>query len=123
MTTTDAFFAAFAAARDSEIPPLFAEQFLYGDAGGARPITRDAFLAALPGRARMFAAAGLGRAELAAVDEHRLDALSRVVRPGGAAPRLDGGEPQRLTSSFLLHDDGHRLRAVAYLNHEGLPAT
>jgi hypothetical protein len=43
--------------------------------------------------------------------------MERLVRTVWAAARLAGGEPVRLASSFLLHEDGGRVRAVVYLNH------
>ncbi|MFE9690267.1 hypothetical protein [Micromonospora sp. NPDC005806] len=45
------------------------------------------------------------------------------VDPGWALPvaafgRMDEAGP---SASYLLHDDGERLRVVLYLNHQGLP--
>jgi hypothetical protein len=101
---------------------MFADPFLYADAGGARPVPRDAFLESLPARVRMFADAGVGRTELTAADQQRLDDHYLLVRAEWTAPRLAGGDPVHLASSFVLHDDGSRLQVVAYLNHEGRPA-
>jgi hypothetical protein len=99
---------------------LFADPFLAADATGARPVPRDLFLQALPRRAALFADAGLGPAALTALTWDRLDDHYLLARTEWACPSLAGGEPKRLSSSFLLHDDGDRLRIVLYLNHEGL---
>ncbi|SBT44055.1 hypothetical protein [Micromonospora narathiwatensis] len=99
----------------------FADPFLLADETGARPVSRAAFLAALPRRERLFADAGLGPAALAEITCHRLDDRYVLVRTDWDAPRVDGGAPVRLASSYLLHDDGERFRVVLYLNHQGLP--
>ena len=99
---------------------LFADPFLSADATGARPIPRDLFLAALPRRAALFAEAGLGPAALTGLTWDRLDDHYLLARTEWACPSRTGGEPKRLSSSFLLHDDGDRLQIVLYLNHEGL---
>ena len=118
------FFDVFAdASGDLKLDVLghcFADPFLSADASGARPVPRDAFLAFLPRRARMFADAGVGPAALTELSADRLDPHYLLVRTTWAAPRLAGGEPVPLESSFLLHDDGDRLRIVLYLNHRGL---
>lgn len=118
------FFSVFTdASADLRLDVLgscFADPFLAADAGGARPVPRDAFLRALPRRAQMFADAGIGRAALTSLTADRLDEHYLLVRTEWSAPRLAGGDPKRLASSFLLHDDGDHLRIVLYLNHEGL---
>ena len=118
------FFEVFSAAGDDlnldVLGDCFADPFLSADATGARAVPREVFLQALPRRARMFADAGIGPAALTSLDADRLDDHYLMVRTAWHAPRLAGGEPVRLQSSFLLHDDGDRLRIVLYLNHEGL---
>jgi hypothetical protein len=118
------FFEAFGEASGEEkldlLGRLFADPFLSADATGARPVSRDLFLQALPRRAALFADAGLGPAALTALTWDRLDDHYLLARTEWACPRLAGGDPQRLSSSFLLHDDGDRLRIVLYLNHQGL---
>src|SRR5689334_5444076 len=69
----------------------FAESFLVADAAGARPVTRADFLRFLPRRAEMFAAQGIGRAELVSLATERLDEHYALVRTEWSAPRLDGG--------------------------------
>jgi len=98
----------------------FADPFLSADPSGTRAVPKDLFLEALPRRAQAFADAGVGPAALTSLDEIRLDEHYLMVRTGWDAPRLDGGAPVHLESSFLLHDDGDRLRIVLYLNHQGL---
>ena len=99
---------------------LFADPFLSADATGARPVPRDLFLQALPRRAALFADAGLGPAALTALTWDRLDDHYLLARTEWSCPSLAGGDPKRLASSFLLHDDGDRLQIVLYLNHVGL---
>lgn len=118
------FFELFAGAggelRLDLLGYCFADPFLSADASGTRPVPRDAFLQALPRRAQMFADAGVGPAALVSLAADRLDEHYLMVRTTWAAPRLTGGDPVPLESSFLLHDDGDRLRIVLYLNHRGL---
>lgn len=120
------FFRAFVRGSDTldatAIGACFADPFLSADAEGARPVPQAAFLAGLPRRAEMFAEAGLGRAELTGLTHQRLDPHYLLAGTSWEVPRLDGGEPVPLRSSYLLHDDGVRLRIVLYLNHEGVPA-
>lgn len=118
------FFDVFSTATEKldvdALADRFADPFLSADRTGARPVPVTAFLAALPGRARMFADAGIGAATLASASHTQLDEHYVLVRTEWTAPRTGGGESVRLASSFLLHDDGERLRVVLYLNHEGL---
>ncbi|WP_433063241.1 hypothetical protein [Dactylosporangium sp. CS-033363] len=100
---------------------LFADPFLFADASGARPIARADFLAGLPRRAEMFAAAGYGRAQLTAVDQQRLDEHYLLVRTDWTLPSTTGGDPADLSSSYLMYEDGAALRVVAYLNHKTVP--
>jgi hypothetical protein len=92
----------------------FADVFLAGDASGIKPVTRQAFLAALPSRAAAFARAGLTEPVLTdlaveSLDEHYL--LARTDWNAG---------PRNLVSSYLLHRAGDGgLRVVVYLNHQG----
>ncbi|WP_141714707.1 hypothetical protein [Micromonospora mirobrigensis] len=99
----------------------FTDPFLAADPTGARPVPRAAFLRALPKRADAFTTAGIGAARLVSVDHQRLDDHYLLVRTEWSAPRLDGEGDVPLASTFLLYDDGTDLRAVLYLNHQGLP--
>ncbi|GIF25803.1 hypothetical protein BJ973_003076 [Actinoplanes tereljensis] len=118
-----AFFHTFACAslQPEQLGACFADSFLAADGTGARPVTRDDFLRALPRRAAAFADAGLGPTVLTALTETRLDDHYWLVRTEWSALRPAGGDPLPLASSFVLHDDGESLRIVLYLNHEGLP--
>ncbi|MEW1839204.1 hypothetical protein AB0392_14720 [Nonomuraea angiospora] len=120
------FFDVFTQAGDrldtDALTGCFAEAFLAGDASGARPIPRPAFLQALPGRAKMFAEQGIGPAALDSLTHEELDGHYVLVRTTWTAPRIKGGDPVRLVSSYLLHRDADgAYRIVAYLNHHGLP--
>jgi hypothetical protein len=98
----------------------FAETFLVGDAEGARPVPREAFLQAVPARAAAAEQAGVGRAQLIEASMLRLDDSWVLLRTEWSAPLADGGELP-MTSTFLLHDGRSGLRITAYLNHRGLP--
>jgi hypothetical protein len=117
MTSSDV--ADFLRRLSAEPARSFAEVFLVGDAGGARPVTREAFLDALPLRAEMFARAGVGEPLLDRVAVTELDQHYLVARTEWTAPRR-GGDAVRLVSSYLLHRDGDDLRVVVYLNHRGV---
>jgi hypothetical protein len=110
--------AGFLRHLSSDPAESFAETFLVGDRNGAHPVSRDRFLQALPGRAAIFAQAGIGTPELAETDVTILDDHYLLVRTQWVAPRAHG-EPVQLASSYLLHHDGNALRVVAYLNHKG----
>ncbi|MEV0898695.1 hypothetical protein [Actinoplanes sp. NPDC049802] len=117
----DRLLAAFTGTDLTELGGCVADSFLYADGDGARPVTRSGFLNALPERAELFARLGIGPAVPATVDCERLDDHYLLARTTWTAPRA-GGEPVTLASSYLLHDDGERLRVVVYLNHGTLPA-
>ena len=119
------FFDAFSRASDTldvdALAECFGEVFLAADSAGARPVSRAAFLQALPRRAQMFADADVGRAQLDGLTYQQLDEHYLLARTEWTAPRTHGGDPVRLTSSYLLRRDGDGLCIVLYLNHQGLP--
>jgi hypothetical protein len=118
----EAFRAASAALDVEAQRGLFAETFLVGDAEGARPVPREAFLQAIPARAAAAEQAGVGRARLVEASMLRLDDAWVLLRTEWSSPTADGGELP-MTSTFLLHDDRSTLRITAYLNHRGLPVS
>ena len=126
MTATDgemtAFFAQFSSGSARLDPELlgarFAEVFLVGDASGAKPVSREAFLRMLPQRAETFTRAGIGTPVLDQLTFDNLDDHYTLARTEWTAPR-DGGDTVRLVSSYLLHRQDGALRVVAYLNHRG----
>ncbi len=117
------FFSLFeraGGAGDTEaLAGCFAETFLAGDADGASPVPREAFLAALPARTAAAAARGIGPAHLTSLDVVQLDDHWLVARTRWNAPR-EGADGMPMASTFLLHRRADGLRIVAYLNHEGL---
>jgi ketosteroid isomerase-like protein len=119
-----AFFATFAAASDpldtDRLADLFAETFLAADPAGVQPIPRQAFLAALPRRAELFAAAGIARVVLVDLQHQALDATYVLARTDWRAERTGASAPVRLSSTFILRRDADRLRVVFYLNHQDL---
>jgi len=116
----EAFARATAALDLDALGECFSPTFLVGDAGGGTSVSREHFLAVLPARAEAAARAGVGRAVLEAAEAVPLDDHWTVLRTRWSAPTRAGGE-LAMASTFVLHDDGERARAVAYLNHEGLP--
>ena len=121
----EAFFDAFAAASDpldtDRLAELFAETFLAADPAGARPVPRQAFLAALPRRAELFAAAGVTRVALANLQHQALDDTHVLARTDWRAERPGAAStPVRLSSTFILRRDADRLRVVFYPNHQDL---
>src|SRR4029450_174836 len=88
----EAFFDTFAAASDEldvdRLAELFAETFLAADPAGARPVSREAFVRALPQRAELFAAAGITRVVLADLDRRALDEAHVLVRAGWHGERV-----------------------------------
>ncbi|MDI6104143.1 hypothetical protein QLQ12_36680 [Actinoplanes sp. NEAU-A12] len=121
----DQFLATFSSASETSRPDLlgdcFADSFLSANNSGARPTTRDALLRTLSHRTDMFKNAGIGTPELIERSWRQLDGHYLLVSTNWHAPRTSGGQSIALASSFLLYDDGRRLRIVVYLNHEGLP--
>jgi ketosteroid isomerase-like protein len=121
------FFDAFSAASDqldtAALGGLFADPFLAADPAGAQPVPRELFLKALPRRAELFGAAGIGRVVLDDVTHEALDDTYVLARTTWRAERAaDGGEPAqvRLASTFLLRREGDGLQVVLYLNHQDL---
>jgi hypothetical protein len=111
-----AFFQHFSADADrNALAECFADVFLVGDASGAQPVPREAFLRSLPKRAEMFAKAGVGKPELAELSYDVLDESYIFARTEWCA------DPIRLVASYLVHrnEDG-ALHVVVYLNHKGL---
>jgi ketosteroid isomerase-like protein len=122
------FFDAFAAASEeldtATLGGLFADPFLAADPAGAQPVPRELFLKALPRRAELFGAAGIGRVVLDDVAHEVLDDTYVLARTTWRAERAaaGGGEPApvRLASTFLLRRESDGLRVVLYLNHQDL---
>jgi ketosteroid isomerase-like protein len=120
-----AFFDTFAAASDpldvDRLAELFVETFLAADPAGAQPVPRQAFLAALPRRAELFAAAGITRVVLADLQHQPLDDTYVLARTDWRGERTGSSTPVRLSSTFILRRDADRLQVVCYLNHQDLP--
>ena len=102
---------------------LFAETFLAADPAGAQPVPRRAFLAALPRRADLFAAAGISRVVLTGLQHQALDDTYVLARTDWRAERTEASTPVRLSSTFILRRDADRLQVVLYLNHQDLART
>jgi hypothetical protein len=80
---------------------------------------RDAFVAALPQRQKLFDLMGASAIRLTALTENRLDDNYLLVHTQWAADLRDPSRaPLELSSSFLLRQDGETLAVVFYLNHQ-----
>jgi len=107
---------------ESDSGDLFADQFIASDPQRAMVVSREALLASLPQRRRMFAAAGVGTARCVDAAQFDLDERHLLVRSDWDADRT-GSPPLRLESTFLLRRDNDGLRILAYLNHRDIAAT
>lgn len=97
------------------------DPFMFCDPSGARSVSVDALIAALPQRRAFFDAVGLKRVELASFEDVALDdryvlvkAKLRMVFRVGDAPAKDAV----LDSTYVLYDDGERPRIVLHLESE-----
>jgi ketosteroid isomerase-like protein len=111
----EAFFGTFAAASDEldvdRLAELFAETFLAADPAGARAVSREAFVHALPRRAELFAAAGITRVVLADLDRRALDEAYVLVRTVWHAESIAAPTPIELSSTFILRRDEDGMRS------------
>jgi hypothetical protein len=99
----------------------FADAFVVADPTDARVVPRDALVAALPQRRRMFEAAGVGDVRCVDAAQLVLDDHHVLVTSDWDAERA-AAAPVRLESTYLLRRDGGRLVVLAYLNHRDLAA-
>ncbi|WP_153343249.1 hypothetical protein [Nocardia aurantia] len=99
----------------------FAEQFLTTDPNRATVVTREALVASLPMRRRLFESAGLGHAVCVASAQLDLDEHHVLVTTDWDTPRA-GAEPVRLESTYLIRRDDDDLRILVYLNHRDIVA-
>ena len=116
----DAFRAASRSVDVSVLRGCFSNTFLAGDVNGATPVTREAFLQALPARANAAERAGVGPAQLLDASATVLDDRWTLLGTRWAAPLRSGGSLV-MSSTFLLHDDHGVVRVHVYVNHQGLP--
>ena len=122
-----AFFDRFERASEildvDTIASLFAEVFMSADPKGVTAVPRDAFVAALPQRQKLFDLMGASTIRLTALTETRLDDNYVLVHTQWAADLRDPAHPPlELSSSFLLRQDGESLAVVFYLNHQDILA-
>jgi hypothetical protein len=104
----------------------FFDTFLNLDPSVATPVKREALMAALPMRERMFGSVGAEGLDLTALSETPLDEKHTLVRTTWAvrfAPDSHA-RPLNLDATFLLRRaDGGDWRIVVYLNHHDVQAT
>lgn len=120
-----AFFAEFERAGnhgDHEASAShFADVFLSADPNRVTAVDKQAFVDALPHRARLFAAIGVTGTRLVSLTETRLDDR-HLLADTTWATRLDGGESLTLSSVFVLRREIGGLRIVFYLNRHDMMA-
>jgi len=105
------------------IATMFAEVFMSADPNGVTAVPRDAFVAALPQRQKLFDLMGASAIRLTALTENRLDDNYLLVDTERAADLRDPFQaPLGLSSSFLLRQNGESLEVVFYLNHQDILA-
>ena len=93
------------------------------DPNGVTAVPRDAFVAALPQRQKLFDLMGASVIRLTALSENRLDDNYVLVHTQWVADLRDPSHPPLgLSSSFLVRQDGDSLLVVFYLNHQDIRA-
>jgi hypothetical protein len=119
-----AFFQTFAqASADLDVGLMagcFSDVFLSATPDGVQSVPRTAFLAALPKRAQLFAAAGVEPMLLEELSQRTLDEHYVMVTTRWSAPRPAAGDTVYLSSTFLLRRDSSSMKIVLYLNHQDL---
>lgn len=115
----DAFLTEYERENPDAPGTQFADQFLATDPARALVLSREALLAALPARRKMFDQAGIGPIRRVAATQLELDATHLLVTSDWAADRADA-EPLMLESTFLIRRDGDDLSILVYLNHNDI---
>lgn len=100
---------------------LFAAQFLAVDPVRALVLTPEVLAGALPGRRKMFDAAGVGEIRRGEARQLRLDDRHLLVAAEWSAERA-GAAPLRLASTFLVRREPDGPRILVYLNHHDVAA-
>lgn len=123
------FFARFEQASndgDSEaLGALFCDVFMNLDPNSAVPVPRDALVATLPAREKLFGSIGVQGADLEKVAETPLDedhVLVETTWRTRFAETVPAQDPLTLHSTFLLHREDGRWRIAVYLNHQDIMA-
>jgi len=118
------FFADFArAAANADVAATatqFADTFISADPTGSKAVPRDAFIATLPQRHRLFSEIGMTGERLETLTQTTLDdhyVLVKTEWVGEFADDESANDDFRLSSSFILRRDADGLRIVLYLNH------
>jgi hypothetical protein len=97
----------------------FADVFMSADPKRATALPREAFLAVLPQREQLFAAAGLIGTRLASLRETPLDHVYTLVDTDWIGD-LRNGEELPLSSTFILRREDQSHVVVFYLNHQDI---
>jgi hypothetical protein len=104
----------------------FLDTFLNLDPSVATPVKREALIAALPMREKLFGSVGAEGLDLTALSETPLDEMHTLVRTTWAARFAPDSHARPLTldATFLLRRaDGGGWRIAVYLNHHDVRAT
>lgn len=102
----------------------FHDEFLNLDPNSANAVTREALLAALPMRERMFASVGATGTDLAGLSETPLDDMHTLVETTWCVrfEKPEKAQTLMLAASFLLRRVRNDWRIVLYLNHNDIGA-
>jgi hypothetical protein len=125
-----AFFTRYGQAGNAldigALSDCFSDTFLNLDPNVAMPVKREALMAALPMREKLFGSIGAEGLDLTRLSETPLDEMHTLVRTTWAvrfAPDTYA-RPLTLDATFLLRRaDGGDWRIVMYLNHHDVQAT
>jgi hypothetical protein len=98
----------------------FHDEFLNLDPHSANAVTKEALLAAVPMRERMFASIGATGTDLVGLSETPLDELHTLVETTWCVRFEKPEKAQTLSASFLLRLVQDTWRIVLYLNHNDI---
>lgn len=106
----------------SNMAKLYGETFMAADPNGVHAVPRAPFLAMLPQRKQMFAAAGFASSKLLDIRETRLDDAYTLVDTKWIMRPIDSSRKEgiELSSSFILWRTNNSFEIVFYLNHQDI---
>lgn len=106
------------------IEQLYTPTFLMLDPASATAVTREALIAALPLRRKVFGSAGIDGLDLVGWNEQPLDEVHTLVHTTWSARfAADAGEqaPLTITADWVLRRTDDSWQIAVYLNHTHLP--
>jgi len=104
------------------IGELYAENFMFADPHGVRPVARAPFLAVVPKRKQLFDALGLKKTDLTAAEEETLSDGYRMVRATWTMHfEKDGKAVESINkATYILQEHEGKLQIVFQLDHQDL---